>query len=225
LLRRLQRIAVLGREPQFIAAPPRLPIRKLARRLLESDVEVLDCQRAPSAEKNLVFYNPPVVNRALGIRRSYINESRGGAGILIAICTMVFAESRLHTEVLLTYLRRPIRNFRENGNIRGYRGGYLPNERREIERGLRDGKFAESFHQRARVGIDVGSLDTVVMAGYAGTIAPRGSAPTRRTPRGSSCAVLVGVLRASRSFIVRHPIFFGNTPEHAFIQPVISKSS
>src|SRR5205814_7106967 len=112
-------------------------------RLIEDQVEVLNTNGAPAGEKTFVFYNPPVVNRALGIRRSYINESSRVAQEFLKrdLQTMVFANSRLHTEILLTYLQQANPHFPgKPKNIRGYRGGYLPNERREIERGLRQGQ-------------------------------------------------------------------------------------
>jgi DEAD/DEAH box helicase domain-containing protein len=227
VLRRLRRIArFYGREPQFICCSATIANPgDLASRLLESDVEVLDTNGAPSAEKTFVFYNPPVVNRALGIRRSYINESSRVAQEFLNrdLQTMVFANSRLHTEVLLTYLQQA--NPQLPGKpetIRGYRGGYLPNERREIERGLRDGKIRGVVSTSAlELGIDVGSLDTVVMAGYPGTIAATWQRAGRAGRRsGSSCAVLVASSAPLDQFIVRYPdYFFGNTPEHAFIQP------
>jgi DEAD/DEAH box helicase domain-containing protein len=108
-------------------------------------VEVIEENGAPAAEKLFVFYNPPMVNRNLGIRRSYLNESTRVAKELLSrkLQTIVFANSRLHTEVLLTYLQQA--NPPQPGAaepIRGYRGGYLPGERREIERGLREGASA-----------------------------------------------------------------------------------
>src|SRR6266478_5290390 len=143
--------------------------------------------------------------------------------VLDALHTMVFANSRLHTEVLLTYSQQA--NPQLPGKpetIRGYRGGYLPNERREIERGLRDGKIRGVVSTSAlELGIDVGSLDTVVMAGYPGTIAATWQRAGRAGRRsGSSCTVLVASSSPLDQFIVRHPdCFFGNTPERAFIQP------
>ncbi len=227
VLRRLRRIAhFYGRDPQFICCSATIANPgDLAARLLESEVEVLNANGAPAAEKTFVFYNPPVVNRALGIRRSYINESSRVAQEFLKhdLQTMVFANSRLHTEILLTYLQQA--NPRLPGKpetIRGYRGGYLPNERREIERGLRDGQIRGVVSTSAlELGIDVGSLDTVVMAGYPGTIAATWQRAGRAGRRsGSSCAVLVASSSPLDQFIVRHPdYFFGNTPEHAFIQP------
>jgi DEAD/DEAH box helicase domain-containing protein len=227
VLRRLRRIArFYGRDPQFICCSATIANPgDLASRLIESEVEVLNANGAPAAEKTFVFYNPPVVNRALGIRRSYINEASRVAQEFLKhdLQTMVFANSRLHTEILLTYLQQA--NPRLPGKpetIRGYRGGYLPNERREIERGLRDGKIRGVVSTSAlELGIDVGSLDTVVMAGYPGTIAATWQRAGRAGRRsGSSCAVLVASSSPLDQFIVRHPdYFFGNTPEHAFIEP------
>jgi len=227
VLRRLRRIArFYGRDPQFICCSATIANPgELASRLLESEVEVLNSNGAPAAEKTFVFYNPPVVNRALGIRRSYINESSRVAQEFLKhdLQTMVFANSRLHTEILLTYLQQA--NPQLPGKpetIRGYRGGYLPAERREIERGLRDGTIRGVVSTSAlELGIDVGSLDTVVMAGYPGTIAATWQRAGRAGRRsGSSCAVLVASSAPLDQFIVRHPdYFFGNTPEHAFIQP------
>src|SRR6202790_2141430 len=177
VLRRLQRIAnFYGCHPQFICCSATIANPgELAGKLLETDVEVLNANGAPAAEKTFVFYNPPVVNRALGIRRSYINEACRVSQEFLKrdLQTMVFANSRLHTELMLTYLQQA--NPQQPGramSIRGYRGGYLPNERRDIERGLRDGQIRGVVSTSAlELGIDVGSLDAVVMAGYPGTIA------------------------------------------------------
>ena len=227
VLRRLRRIAnFYGSDPQFICCSATIANPgELAGRLLEKEVEILDANGAPTGEKTFVFYNPPVVNRALGIRRSCINETSRVAQEFLKrdLQTMVFANSRLQTEILLTYLRKA--NPQPPGKkdtICGYRGGYLPNERREIERGLRDGRIRGVVSTSAlELGIDVGSLDTVVMAGYPGSIAgtwQRAGRAGRRS--GSSCAVMVASSAPLDQYIVRHPdYFFGNTPEHAFIQP------
>jgi DEAD/DEAH box helicase domain-containing protein len=227
VLRRLRRIArFYGREPQFICSSATIANPgELAARLLEADVEVLNANGAPAAEKTFVFYNPPVVNRALGIRRSYINESARVAQEFLKheLQTIVFANSRLHTELLLTYLQQANPHpLGKPETIRGYRGGYLPNERREIERGLRDARIRGVVSTSAlELGIDVGSLDAVVMAGYPGTIAgtwQRAGRAGRRS--GSSCAVMVASSAPLDQFMVRNPdYFFGSSPEHAFIQP------
>src|SRR6266849_4986360 len=227
VLRRLQRVAKFyGCTPQFICCSATIANPgELASRLIEGEVEVLAANGAPAAEKTFVFYNPPVVNRALGIRRSYINEASRVSQEFLKheLQTMVFANSRLNTELILTYLQQA--NPQLPGKpetIRGYRGGYLPNERREIERGLRDGRIRGVVSTSAlELGIDVGSLDAVVMAGYPGTIAgtwQRAGRAGRRS--GSSCAVMVASSAPLDQFMVRNPdYFFGSTPEHAFIQP------
>src|SRR5271167_3531215 len=144
VLRRLARIAQFyGSDPVFVCCSATIANPgSLAEQLLEAPVAVLDRNGAPAAEKFFAFWNPPVVNRFLGIRRSYINESCRVAEEFLGrdMQTIVFANSRLHTELLLTYLQDahpPAPGAPES--IRGYRGGYLPAERREIERGLRDG--------------------------------------------------------------------------------------
>ena len=166
-----------------------------------------------------------MVNRNLGIRRSYINEATRVAKEILArkLQTIVFANSRLHTEVMLTYLQQA--NPPKPGQpepIRGYRGGYLPGERREIERGLRDDRIRGVVATNAlELGIDIGSLDACVMAGYAGSIASTWQRAGRAGRRsGSSCAVFVASSAPLDQFIVQHPdYFFGSSPEHAHIQP------
>ncbi len=227
VLRRLNRIArFYGRDLQFIFSSATIANPgELASRLIGDRVEVLDENGAPTAEKYFIFYNPPVVNRFLGIRRSYINETwRIARGFLQrGLQAIVFANSRLHTEVLLTYLKQD--NPQPPGSAetaRGYRGGYLPLERREIERGLRDGTIRAVVATNAlELGIDIGSLDVVVMAGYPGTIASTWQRAGRAGRRkGGSCAVLVASSRPLDQFVVKHPeYFFEGTPEHAYIQP------
>ena len=193
--------------------------------MIEKEVAVVEENGSPAGEKLFVFYNPPVINRNLGIRRSYINEATQVAKEILArkLQTIVFANSRLHTEVILTYLQQA--NRPKSGKpepIRGYRGGYLPGERREIERGLRDGRILGVVATNAlELGIDVGSLDACVMAGYPGTIASTWQRAGRAGRRsGSSCAVFVASSAPLDQFIVQHPdYFFGNSPEHAHIQP------
>ncbi len=227
VLRRLRRIAKFyGRTPQIICCSATIANPgELASRLIEDEVEVQSENGAPAAEKTFVFYNPPVVNRALGIRRSYINEASRVSQEFLKhdLQTMVFANSRLHTELILTYLQQANPQFPDKPEtIRGYRGGYLPMERRDIERGLREGRIRGVVTTSAmELGIDVGSLDAVVMAGYPGTIAATWQRAGRAGRRsGTSCAVLVASSAPLDQFIVRHPdYFFGNTPEHAFIQP------
>ena len=227
VLRRLRRIArFYGSEPVFVCCSATIANPgALAERLLEAPVSVVDRNGAPAAEKFFAFWNPPVVNRFLGIRRSCLNETCRVAEEFLSrgLQTMVFANSRLHTELLLTYLQnahRPAPGQLED--VRGYRGGYLPGERREIERGLRSGAIRGVVATNAlELGIDVGSLDAVVLSGYPGTVAATWQRAGRAGRRsGSSCAVLVASSAPLDQFIVRHPeYFFSSPPEHAFIQP------
>ncbi|MGA2960836.1 MAG: DEAD/DEAH box helicase [Candidatus Korobacteraceae bacterium] len=227
VLRRLRRVArFYGSNPQFICCSATIANPgELASQLIEGEVEVVEENGAPAGEKLFVFYNPPMVNRNLGIRRSYINEATRVAKELLArkLQTIVFANSRLHTEVLLTYLQQA--NPPKPGQaepVRGYRGGYLPGERREIERGLREGRIRGVVTTNAlELGIDIGSLDACVMAGYAGSIASTWQRAGRAGRRsGSSCAVFVASSAPLDQFIVQHPeYFFGSSPEQAHIQP------
>lgn len=227
VLRRLARIAKFyGSEPQFICCSATIANPgDLAAQLIGKQTSVVEENGAPAAEKLFVFYNPPMVNRNLGIRRSYLNETTRVAKELLArkMQTIVFANSRLHTEVLLTYLQQA--NPPEPGQaepIRGYRGGYLPGERREIERGLREGRIRGVVATNAlELGIDIGSLDAAVMAGYAGSIASTWQRAGRAGRRsGTSCAVFVASSAPLDQFIVQHPdYFFGRSPEHAYVQP------
>ena len=227
VLRRIKRIAKFyGSDPLFVCCSATIANPgELASQLIEKEVDVIAENGAPAGEKLFVFYNPPMINRNLGIRRSYINEATRVAKEILGrkLQTIVFANSRLHTEVLLTYLQEA--NPPKPGQpepIRGYRGGYLPGERREIERGLRDGHILGVVATNAlELGIDVGSLDGCVMAGYPGTIASTWQRAGRAGRRsGSSCAVFVASSAPLDQFIVEHPdYFFGSSPEHAHIQP------
>jgi len=227
VLRRLKRIAAFyGSNPQFICCSATIANPgELAAQLIECETDVVDENGAPAAEKLFVLYNPPLVNRNLGIRRSYLNETTRVAKELLGrgLQTIVFANSRLHTELLLTYLQEAIPpKPGEVEPIRGYRGGYLPRERREIERGLRDGRVRGVVTTSAlELGIDIGSLDACAMAGYAGSIASTWQRAGRAGRRsGSSCAVLVASSAPIDQFIVQHPeYFFGSSPEHAYIEP------
>ena len=227
LLRRLARICdFYGSKPQFICCSATIANpRELSQALTGQDCELIERNGAPRGEKYFIFYNPPVVNRQLGIRRSYINETRRLALEFIErnLQTLVFANNRLATEVLVTYLkdacdRKPI----PSDTVRGYRGGYLPKERREIERHLRDGQIRAVVATNAlELGIDIGSLDAVVMAGYPGTIASTWQRAGRAGRRkGTSAAVLVASSAPLDQYIVEHPdYFFQRTPEHAYINP------
>jgi DEAD/DEAH box helicase domain-containing protein len=227
VLRRLKRIArFYGRQPQFICASATIANpAELAKRIIEEEVELLEENGAPAAEKFFVFYNPPVVNPQLGIRRSYLNESRRVARTFLGrgLQSIVFANSRLATEILVTYLKEDFARLPGGPEaVRGYRGGYLPRERREIERDLREGRLLGVVATNAlELGIDIGSLDIAVLAGYPGTIAStwqRAGRAGRR--RGTSAAVLVASSAPLDQFMVQNPdYFFGRSPEHGYVNP------
>src|SRR5436305_2066289 len=225
LLRRLRRICEFyGAKPQFICCSATIANpRELAEALTGDSFELIERNGAPRGEKFFIFYNPPVVNRQLGIRRSYIHETRRMAMKFIEhnLQTLVFANNRLATEVLVTYLKDACdKGPLPSETVRGYRGGYLPRERREIERQIRDGKVRAVVATNAlELGIDIGSLDAVVMAGYPGTIASSWQRAGRAGRRQStSAAVLVASSAPLDQYIVEHPdYFFGRSPEHAHI--------
>ena len=177
VLRRLRRIcAHYGSQPDFLCSSATIANpRELAERLTEQPFELVDQSGAPRGEKYFVFVNPPVVNHQLGIRRSYLSETRRIASEFLKrnLQLIVFAQSRLSTEILTTYLKDDFDGIPgAPERIRGYRGGYLPNRRREIEKGLRDGAVRAVVSTNAlELGIDIGALDVAVLAGYPGTIA------------------------------------------------------
>lgn len=227
VLRRLKRIAAFyGSSPQFVLCTATIanPV-EMAEKMTEEPVILINDNGAPRGEKYFIFYTPPVVNKFLGIRRSYINDSRRVASVFLKndLQTIVFAQSRLNTEVLLTYIKEDIeRSIKDEGLIRGYRGGYLPLKRREIEKGLREGKILGVVSTNAlELGIDIGSLDVAVLAGYPGTISStwqRAGRAGRKT--GKSAAVLVASSSPLDQFIVNHPdYFFTKSPERALINP------
>ncbi len=227
VLRRLRRICRhYGSQPVFLCSSATIANpRELAERLVEAPFEIVEKSGAPRGEKYFVFVNPPVVNQQLGIRRSYLSETRRVAAEFLKrnLQLIVFAQSRLTTEILTTYLKDDFEA--EPGmpeRIRGYRGGYLPLRRREIEKGLREGAVRAVVSTNAlELGIDIGALDVSVMAGYPGTIAATWQRAGRAGRRASrSAAVLVASSAPLDQFVVRHPsYFFDASPERALIDP------
>src|SRR5262249_13123142 len=227
VLRRLRRIcAHYGSTPVFLCSSATIANpRELAERLTEQPFELVDQSGAPRGEKYFVFVNPPVVSHQLGIRRSYLSESRRIAAEFLKrnLQLIVFAQSRLATEILTTYLKDDFEGVPgAPEQIRGYRGGYLPNRRREIEKGLREGAVRAVVSTNAlELGIDIGALDVAVLAGYPGTIAAtwqRAGRAGRRTAR--SAAGMVASSAPLDQFVVRNPsYFFDSSPEHALIDP------
>ncbi|HYW23866.1 MAG TPA: DEAD/DEAH box helicase [Terriglobales bacterium] len=227
VIRRLKRICEFyGSSPRFICASATIANpRQLAERLLEEDqVALVDRSGAPRGERRLVFYNPPLLNRNLGIRRSSVLEGRRIAAPWIrnGVQTIVFCRSRLQVEVMLSYLRESLLPRLDAGRrVRGYRSGYLPLHRREIEAGLRSGEVHGVVSTNAlELGIDIGTLQAAVMVGYPGTIASTWQQLGRAGRRSGSIAVFVASSAPLDQFIVRHPEYFLEaTPEEALIDP------
>jgi DEAD/DEAH box helicase domain-containing protein len=227
VLRRLRRICRhYGSDPVFLCSSATIANpQELAERLTERSFELVDSSGAPRGEKFFLFVNPPIVNHQLGIRRSYLAETRRIATEFLKrhLQLIVFAQSRLATEILTTYLKDDFDGVPgAPERIRGYRGGYLPNRRREIEKGLRDGAVRAVVSTNAlELGVDIGALDVSVMAGYPGSIAAtwqRAGRAGRRTSR--SAAVLVASSAPLDQFIIRNPsYFFDRSPERALIDP------
>jgi DEAD/DEAH box helicase domain-containing protein len=227
VLRRLKRVcAFYGAKPQFILCSATIGNPKdHAEALLEEDVHAIIDSGAPSGDKHVLLWNPPVVNPDLGLRASARSQSNKIArtAIKAGLKTLVFAQSRTMVEVLTKYLKDVFDSDpRKPARIRAYRGGYLPTERREAERAMRAGTIDGIVSTSAlELGVDIGSLDVVILNGYPGSVA----ATWQRFGRaGRRQQASVGVLVASSDpldqYVVRHPEFFSNaTPEHARIAP------
>src|SRR3954465_4826705 len=227
IMRRLQRVCRhYGSDPVFICSSATIANpRELAEGLTGRRFELIERSGAPRGEKFFLFVNPPVVNAQLGIRRSYLSEARRVALEFLKhnLQLILFAQSRLAVEILTTYLKDAFHGPPGSSDVvRGYRGGYLPNRRREIERGLRGGLVRAVVSTNAlELGIDIGALDVSVLAGYPGTIAATWQRAGRAGRRASrSAAVLVASSAPIDQFIVRNPsYFFDGSPEHALINP------
>ena len=227
VIRRLKRICrFYGADPRFILCSATIANpRELAEALIEEPVTLIDQNGAPRAEKHFIFYNPPLVDRELGIRRSSLLETQRLAGQLYRqkVQTIIFTRSRLAVELLLTYLQQSRKSIPgDDDGIRGYRGGYLPRERRSIEAGLREGTVRMVVSTNAlELGIDIGELEACVINGYPGTIASTWQQAGRAGRRsGISLGVLVANSAPLNQYIVSNPdYFFGRSPERALIDP------
>jgi DEAD/DEAH box helicase domain-containing protein len=227
VLRRLRRICRhYGSAPQFIMASATIANPgELAGRLIGEPVEEITESGAPTGDKVFVCYNPPVVNQELGIRAPYLGEAAKFAIRFLRekIATIVFAQSRLATEVLLTSIKSGVADKTgDSGIVRGYRGGYLPTRRRAVEKGLREGEVLGVVSTNAlELGVDIGHLDVAVLAGYPGGIASLWQQAGRAGRRsGRSVALLVATSAPLDQFMVTHPEYlFGTPPEHARVNP------
>jgi DEAD/DEAH box helicase domain-containing protein len=237
VLRRLKRVArFYGSSPQFVLTSATIgnPV-ELGERLIEEPVTLVDNDGAPRGDKHFLIYNPPVIDPALGLRRSMLLETVGLAERLLRqdVQTIVFGRARHTVEIILSYLQglpsRPPR--RENAalprpgeetQIRAYRSGYLPSQRREIERGLRDGSVRAVVATTAlELGIDIGGMGAALLAGYPGTIAGTWQQAGRAGRKvETSLAAMIASPSPLDQFLAHHPdYFFGRSPEQALVNP------
>lgn len=227
VIRRLKRVSKhYGSKPQYILSSATISNpAELAEKLIEEEVELIDKSGSPQGRKYFILWNPPLIDRELGLRRNYITEAQFATERLLklGIQIILFARSRLNVEILTTRLREKFeKNQKMIGKIRGYRGGYLPNERREIEKALRDGEARVVVSTNAlELGIDIGSLDGAILAGYPGSIASTWQQAGRAGRKEkSSIAILVASSAPLDQFLINNPQYlFGVSPEKGLINP------
>ena len=229
LIRRLKRVArFYGTDPVFICSSATIGNpAELAEHVLGEEVTLIDNNGAPAGEKHIVLYNPAMVDAVQGIRRGVVNEAQKIALKLLRarIKTIVFAKSRVRTELIASYINRSLENvYTDNERLRveAYRGGYLPSERRAVEKGLRDGSIHGVVSTNAlELGIDIGGLDAAVLAGFPGSISSSWQQAGRAGRKSDiSLAVLVSSSNPLDQYMATHgEYFFGRNPESAFVDP------
>lgn len=226
VIRRLKRIcSFYGSDPIFICTSATIANPKeLAEELTGEAIALINNNGAPTGRKHFVLYNPPVVNQALNIRRSATLEARNIAVELLRnnIQTIVFARSRVRVEILLTYLQQLEQRELGPMSIMGYRGGYLPKQRREIEQGLRSGNIKGVVSTNAlELGVDIGQLQACVLTGYPGTIASTWQQAGRAGRRQDESVVFVVASSSPLDqYMITHPdYFFERNPEEARVNP------
>jgi DEAD/DEAH box helicase domain-containing protein len=229
LLRRLKRIArFYGSNPVFICCSATIGNPgELAERLLERPFRLVTGNGAPAGEKHLILYNPPLIDPVQGIRRGVVLEAEKIAlrFLKAGIKTIVFARSRIYTELITSYINQSLENIYTDNNritVESYRGGYLPGERRKIEKGLRDGSIQGVVSTNAlELGIDIGGLDAAILAGMPGSVSSVWQQAGRAGRSGGvSAAVIIASASPVNQYLISHPDEFLSTgPETAFIDP------
>ncbi len=229
VLRRLQRLcAFYGSQPQFICCSATIANpQEHAQRLVGAPFTLVDESQngAPMGEKQFILYNPPIIDEELGLRGSVVLAARDTAVTFLAenVQTIVFARARQTVELLLAYIRDELAYLGKGETaVAGYRGGYLPLERRDIELGLRTGDLRGVVATNAlELGINIGQLDAAVITGYPGSIASVWQQAGRAGRRAAqSAAVLIASNSALDQYICHHPRYlFGRSPEHALTNP------
>ena len=234
VVRRLKRIAnFYGARPQFILASATIGNpQELAGRLIEEPVHLIDNDGSARGPRHFIIYNPPITDPALGLRKSSLLEGVRLAQDLLNqdVQSVVFARSRRSVEIILRYLQEnqslipnpqsQITN--QQSSVRGYRSGYLPIQRREIEKGLREGTVKTVVATNAlELGIDIGGLGAAILVGYPGTVASARQ-QAGRAGRGLELAAAIMIASASPldQFLAHHPeYFFERSPEQALVNP------
>ncbi|GIP37309.1 putative ATP-dependent helicase YprA [Paenibacillus sp. J31TS4] len=226
VIRRLKRICrFYGSNPIFICTSATIANPKdLAEQLTGEPMRLIDDNGAPRGRKHFVFYNPPVVNEPLNIRKSATVEVNSLAKDFLKnnIQTIIFARSRVRVELILSHIQELVKHELGTKSIRGYRGGYLPQQRREIERGLREGEILGVVSTNAlELGVDIGQLQVCVMTGYPGSVASTWQQAGRAGRRhGEALILMVAGSTPIDQYIVQNPeYFFDRTPEAARINP------
>jgi DEAD/DEAH box helicase domain-containing protein len=227
VLRRLLRLcAHYGSKPVIVCCSATIGNpAELARMLTGRPARLVDRAGAPSGERHILLVDPPILDAATGARGSAVTLANRWALPFLRAGrqTIVFGRSRVAVEILLTGLREALREgFGPRSRIRGYRGGYLPTERRAIERGLRDGEVLGVVATNAlELGVDIGRLDVAVLAGYPGSVAATWQQFGRAGRRnGLSVDILVASAAPVDQYVIHHPEFIlGGQPEEARADP------
>ncbi len=227
VIRRLLRLcAHYGSRPVIVCCSATIGNpAELAAMLTGRPIGLIDRNGAPAGERHILLVDPPVLDAATGARGSALTLANRWALPFLRAGrqTIVFGRSRVAVEILLTGLREALReSFGPRTRVRGYRGGYLPTERRSIEHGLRDGEVLGVVATNAlELGVDIGRLDTAILAGYPGSIAATWQQIGRAGRRlGTSVAVLVASPAPVDQYVIHHPEFLlGGRPEEARLDP------
>jgi DEAD/DEAH box helicase domain-containing protein len=226
VLRRLKRICnYYGSDPVFICTSATIANPgELAESLTNTEMRLIANNGAPAGKKHFIFYNPPVVHPTFGIRRSALLEVRDIASLLYreGMQTIIFAKSRVRVEMLVTYMQELTKKKLFDSSVMGYRGGYLPSERRKIEKGLRDGSIKTVVSTNAlELGIDIGQLQACIMTGYPGNIASAFQQAGRAGRRQEDALIIyVAQSVALDQYIIENPDYLlGQSPEEGRIHP------
>lgn len=224
VIRRLKRICrYYGSQPTFICTSATIANpAELCKELIGENARLIANNGAPKGKKHFILYNPPIVNKQLNIRKpatKVVNEL-AASFLKERIQTIVFSRSRVSVEVILSHLQELVQGELSRKTIRGYRGGYLPNQRREIERSLRNGETIGVVSTNAlELGVDIGQLQVCIMNGYPGSIASSWQQAGRAGRRmDESVVIMVANSSPLDQYLFQHPeFFFDGSPETARI--------